>query len=143
MQRNLLPILFPSLLARYRHRLSQTTNTTPRIPCLTFLLPLRIPDTSGETPQPPPPVEPKTEPSDRQQPPLLNTDPAIKKLPQRKSHSIFTPIEENRSILSQHLASFAAEPQAAKGESGQPAGVNRSQSADPGPHAMELLHRLS
>lgn len=83
-------------------------------------------------PQPPPPVEPKTEPSDRQQPPLLNTDPAIKKLPQRKSHSIFTPIEENRSILSQHLASFAAEPQAAKGESGQPAGVNRSQSADPG-----------
>ncbi|PNY29975.1 Transcription factor RLM1, partial [Tolypocladium capitatum] len=82
--------------------------------------------------QPPPLVEPRTESSDRPQPPLLNTDAAIKKLPQRKSHSIFTPIEENRSILSQHLASFAAEPQAAKGESGQPAGANRSRSADPG-----------
>ncbi|KAM4067291.1 SRF-type transcription factor [Hirsutella rhossiliensis] len=82
---------------------------------------------------PPPPVEPKTEPSDRPQPPLLNTDTAVKKMPQRKSHSIFTPIEENRSILSQHLASFAAEPQAVKAEPG-PAGAapphNRSQSVD-------------
>ncbi|KAK2933161.1 Transcription factor, MADS-box [Fusarium oxysporum f. sp. vasinfectum] len=37
-------------------------------------------------PPPPPPVEPKTEPQERPQPPLLNTDSAIKKLPQRKSH---------------------------------------------------------
>ncbi|KAF7558507.1 hypothetical protein G7046_g5655 [Stylonectria norvegica] len=63
-----------------------------------------------QDPQPPPPVKPKTEPQDRPQPPLLNTDTAIKKLPQRKTHSIFTPIEENRSILSQHLASFASDP---------------------------------
>lgn len=31
---------------------------------------------------------------------------AIKKMPQRKQHSIFTPIDENRSVLSQHLAAF-------------------------------------
>ncbi|PHH60575.1 hypothetical protein CDD81_1547 [Ophiocordyceps australis] len=78
---------------------------------------------------PPPPVEPKRELSDRQQPPLLNTDTAIKKLPQRKSHSIFTPIEENRSILSQHLASFAAEPPATKSEVDVPL-RNRSHSAE-------------
>lgn len=80
-------------------------------------------------PLPPPPVEPKTEPSDRPQVPLLNTDTAIKKLPQRKSHSIFTPIEENRSILSQHLASFASEPQAIKSDPNAPGGA-RSQSLD-------------
>lgn len=54
-------------------------------------------------------------------------------MPQRKSHSIFTPIEENRSILSQHLASFAAEPQAVKSESGLAAVASahsRSQSVD-------------
>ncbi|KAK0391684.1 hypothetical protein NLU13_1183 [Sarocladium strictum] len=64
------------------------------------------PDRRFTEPQPPPPVEPKSDHSDRTQPPLLKTDAAIKKLPQRKSHSIFTPVEENRSILSQHLASF-------------------------------------
>ncbi|PTB40780.1 uncharacterized protein TrAFT101_005939 [Trichoderma asperellum] len=77
-------------------------------------------------PQPPPPVEPKAEASERPKAPLINTDTAIKKLSQRKSHSIFTPIEENRSILSQHLASFASEPQSQ-------ANANRSQSADNGP----------
>ncbi|KAH8173827.1 SRF-type transcription factor (DNA-binding and dimerization domain) domain-containing protein [Sarocladium implicatum] len=66
------------------------------------------PERRFSEPQPPPKVEPKTEPQDRPQPPLLKTDAAVKKLPQRKSHSIFTPIEENRSILSQHLASFQA-----------------------------------
>ncbi|KAE9580913.1 hypothetical protein CGMCC3_g3023 [Colletotrichum fructicola] len=40
---------------------------------------------------------------------------AIKKLPQRKQHSIFTPIDENRSILSQHLASFASDQSNGKG----------------------------
>lgn len=55
------------------------------------------------------PMDPKPEFRDRPaQPPLLNTDSAIKKMPQRKQHSIFTPIDENRSILSQHFASFAA-----------------------------------
>ncbi|CAG7560315.1 unnamed protein product [Fusarium equiseti] len=86
-------------------------------------------------PPPPPPVEIKTEPQERPQPPLLNTDSAIKKLPQRKSHSIFTPIEENRSILSQHLASFTSESN--KSESAAAAAAanaanaaNRSQSVD-------------
>ncbi|KAL6863837.1 hypothetical protein J3F83DRAFT_743633 [Trichoderma novae-zelandiae] len=85
-------------------------------------------------PQPPPPVEPRTEASEKPRAPLINTDTAIKKMSQRKSHSIFTPIEENRSILSQHLASFASEPQSIKNESGASAAANphRSQSADNG-----------
>ncbi|PFH58284.1 hypothetical protein XA68_13910 [Ophiocordyceps unilateralis] len=66
--------------------------------------------------QPPAPVEPKTEtPSEW---PPVHADTAIKKMPQRKSHSIFTPIEENRSILYLHAASFATDPQAVKGETG-------------------------
>ncbi|KAJ9151969.1 Transcription factor RLM1 [Pleurostoma richardsiae] len=79
---------------------------------------------------PPAPVEPKTEgPLERPpQPPLLDTASAIKKLPQRKQHSIFTPIDENRSILSQHLAAFHNDPQVKVDTS--PA--NRSQAADPG-----------
>lgn len=58
---------------------------------------------------PPAPLEPKTEALERPAPaaPLLDTASAIKKLPQRKQHSIFTPIDENRSVLSQHLAAFA------------------------------------
>ena len=95
----------------------------PRQPTVQVSAPL---DRRPMDPQPPPPVEPKTEGSDRPQVPMLNTDSAIKKLPQRKSHSIFTPIEENRSILSQHLASFSAEPQAKGGE----AAGNRAQSLD-------------
>ncbi|UKZ75287.1 hypothetical protein TrVFT333_002963 [Trichoderma virens FT-333] len=85
-------------------------------------------------PQPPPPVEPRTESAERPKAPLINTDTAIKKMSQRKSHSIFTPIEENRSILSQHLASFASESQSMKNETGisAPANPNRSQSADNG-----------
>ena len=64
------------------------------------------PQLEQREPQPPPPVALKREPADRLS---LNTEHAIKKLPQRKTHSIFTPIEENRSILSQHLASFASD----------------------------------
>jgi len=76
-------------------------------------------------PQPSAPTEVKSEPREQvrpqpPQPPLLNTDTAIKKLPQRKGHSIFTPIEENRSILSQHLASFSSEPQNKDGPAGRP-----------------------
>jgi len=88
-----------------------------------------------QEPQPPPPVEPNTDRSDRLQV-RTTVDTAIKKLPQRKSHSIFTPIEENRSILSQHLASFASEPQAIKmehsikSEAGSGLSTNRSQSVE-------------
>ncbi|KFH44440.1 Transcription factor-like protein [Hapsidospora chrysogenum ATCC 11550] len=93
------------------------------------------PENRPREPQPPPPVEPKTEPRDRPQPPqppLLNTDSAIKKLPQRKSHSIFTPIEENRSILSQHLESFTSEtPKTESAAAAAAANANsRTQSAD-------------
>lgn len=77
-----------------------------------------------QEPQPPPPVEPKPAIPERPQVPLLNTDTAIKRMPQRKQHSIFTPIDENRSILSQHLASFSTEPNQLKGEG------SRSQSID-------------
>ncbi|KAH8770860.1 MADS-box MEF2 type transcription factor [Diaporthe sp. PMI_573] len=74
----------------------------------------------------PVPVHLKPEVSDRLMPqaPLLDTASAIKKMPQRKQHSIFTPIDENRSVLSQHLAAFAE--QSGKAD---PNG-NRSQSLD-------------
>ncbi|KAH9892077.1 hypothetical protein F4778DRAFT_795349 [Xylariomycetidae sp. FL2044] len=78
-------------------------------------------------PQPPAPMEPKNDQAqERPGQPLLDTAAAVKKLPQRKQHSIFTPIDENRSILSQHLASFHAEPRV-KDEPG-----NRSHSVDVG-----------
>lgn len=56
----------------------------------------------------PAPPEPHPENSDRSAPqaPMLNTTSAIKKLPHQKQHSIFTPIDESRSVLSQHLAAF-------------------------------------
>lgn len=79
-------------------------------------------------------MEPKPEPpTDRPRVPLLNTTDAIRRQPQRKQHSIFTPIDENRSILSQHLASFAAEPERIKSEpqiKNEPS--SRSQSMDVG-----------
>ncbi|KAI1082046.1 hypothetical protein F5B20DRAFT_45986 [Whalleya microplaca] len=86
--------------------------------------------------QPPPPQAPESQPPALLEPkhehtqerlgqPLLDTASAIKKLPQRKQHSIFTPIDENRSILSQHLASF--QESRVKEEGG-----NRSQSVDVG-----------
>ncbi|KAI1414869.1 hypothetical protein F5Y13DRAFT_196835 [Hypoxylon sp. FL1857] len=79
-----------------------------------------------EQQMPPAPMEPKHEPlQERTGQPMLDTASAIKKMPQRKQHSIFTPIDENRSILSQHLASFNAEPR------GKDDG-NRSQSVDVG-----------
>ena len=48
------------------------------------------------------------EPFERARQPLL-LDTSIKKQPPRKGGSIFTPIDENRSILSQHLAAFHPE----------------------------------
>ncbi|TDZ20279.1 Transcription factor RLM1 [Colletotrichum orbiculare MAFF 240422] len=87
----------------------------------------------------PAPTERRSESQERPQPPLLNTDSAIKKLPQRKQHSIFTPIDENRSILSQHLASFASDQSSGKAELNRPQLTeqikmepNRSQSVDVG-----------
>ncbi|KAI1338838.1 hypothetical protein F5Y15DRAFT_99470 [Xylariaceae sp. FL0016] len=78
-------------------------------------------------PQPPPSMEPAlAQQPERPSQPLLDTASAIKKLPQRKQHSIFTPIDENRSVLSQHLAAFHAEPRI-KDEGG-----SRSQSVDAG-----------
>jgi MADS-box transcription factor len=48
------------------------------------------------------------EPVEKPRLPALRTT-IPKKLPQRKGHSIFTPIDETRSILSQHFSSFAGE----------------------------------
>ncbi|KAK3945448.1 hypothetical protein QBC46DRAFT_117820 [Diplogelasinospora grovesii] len=64
-----------------------------------------------QDPQPSAPVQPKIEPIERpQHRQSLLLDTAVKKQPQRKQGSIFTPIDENRSILSQHLAAFHPEP---------------------------------
>ncbi|KAI0839094.1 hypothetical protein F5Y06DRAFT_295712 [Hypoxylon sp. FL0890] len=88
--------------------------------------PSQMQQTAPEQQMPPAPMEPKHEPlQERTGQPMLDTASAIKKMPQRKQHSIFTPIDENRSILSQHLASFNAEPR------GKDDG-NRSQSVDVG-----------
>jgi MADS-box transcription factor len=77
--------------------------------------------------QPPAPVEPKPEPLikketivERVRQPLL-LDTGVKK----HKGSIFTPIDENRSILSQHLAAFHSEPRS-------DASAPRSQSIDNG-----------
>ncbi|KOS21582.1 Transcription factor RLM1 [Escovopsis weberi] len=67
-------------------------------------------DLQHPPPPPPQPKDPRLEASDRPKQPFSNADMTVKKMPQRKSHSIFTPIEENRSILSLHLASFASDP---------------------------------
>ncbi|KAJ3472931.1 hypothetical protein NLG97_g10624 [Lecanicillium saksenae] len=74
----------------------------------------------------PPPARDAAEASTRH-PPLLNTDSAIKKLPPRRSHSIFTPVEENRSILGQHSKLFSTEESTIKEEP-----ASRSQSVDGG-----------
>ncbi|KAI6086678.1 hypothetical protein F4821DRAFT_123914 [Hypoxylon rubiginosum] len=88
---------------------------------------IQQPQMAPEPQQPPAPMEPRhDQPQERPGQPLLDTASAIKKMPQRKQHSIFTPIDENRSILSQHLASFHAEPR------GKDDGGNRSQSVDVG-----------
>ena len=77
--------------------------------------------------QPPGPADPKTkaEPVERPRQSLL-LDTNIKKQPPRARGSIFTPIDENRSILSQHLAAFNPD---IKSETSN---NNRSQSIDVG-----------
>ncbi|KAJ6789626.1 hypothetical protein PWT90_09368 [Aphanocladium album] len=91
---------------------------------------------SGQPSGPPPdtrPMDPQLPPSrdaaeaSARHPPLLNTDSAIKKLPPRRSHSIFTPVEENRSILGQHSKLFSTEENTIKEEP-----TSRSQSVDGG-----------
>lgn len=88
------------------------------------------PPPQQEPQQPLPPMEPRPDAAPDRPNRFLDTTSAIKKLPARKQHSIFTPIDENRSILSQHLESFGAEPRNIKDEPG--AGGNRSQSVDVG-----------
>ncbi len=76
-----------------------------------------------QEPQPPTPMEPK-----------MDSAPEwheVKKLPQRKQYSIFTPIDESRSILSQHLAAFRGEsiksdPPSSNGPGGSNNGSNKS-----------------
>lgn len=75
-------------------------------------------------PQPPAHMDVKSEfpPVQKPSAPLLDTN--VKRLPQgRKSQSIFTPIDDSRSILSQHLAAFQGTPKA-------DVNGNRSQSID-------------
>lgn len=113
-----------------RHSLSPPTQQRHGLPS--------APAARRASPQPRPGLQPpsqegpppgiKTEPMERPAPaaPLLDTALAIKKLPQRKQHSIFTPIDENRSVLSQHLAAFAE-----SGMKNELANGNRSSSLDP------------
>ncbi|EFX05453.1 srf-type transcription factor [Grosmannia clavigera kw1407] len=63
-----------------------------------FQQPQSQPQPQIQEPQPPTPVDVKSD--------AASDWPEVKKLPQRKQYSIFTPIDESRSILSQHLAAF-------------------------------------
>ncbi|CAK7269534.1 resistance to lethality of mkk1p386 overexpression [Sporothrix epigloea] len=63
--------------------------------------PMPAPPPQFQEPQPRSPSEPRRETPEWHE---------VKKLPQRKQYSIFTPIDENRSILSQHLAAFRSGP---------------------------------
>lgn len=83
------------------------------------------PDNRQMDPQPPPPRDAAE--INARHPPLLNTESAIKKLPQRRSHSIFTPVDENRSILGQHSKLFSTEESTIKEEP-----ASRSHSVDGG-----------
>ncbi|KAK4116304.1 hypothetical protein N656DRAFT_794627 [Canariomyces notabilis] len=109
--------------------------------------PHHIPPPSQE-PQPPAPMEsrPKPEPVERtRQPPLLDT--VIKKAPPRKGGSIFTPIDENRSILSQHLAAFhpevKAEAPSGRSQSMDVGGVSRGSNADSNAQSQTQVKRNS
>ncbi len=113
---------------------------TSQPPSQSMSMPPR-PDVQQHTAMPHPPPPPDRRPMDLQpphsrdaafdldarHPPLLNTESAIKKLPQRRSHSIFTPVEENRSILGQHSKLFSTEESTIKEEP-----TSRSQSVDGG-----------
>ncbi|OTB05066.1 hypothetical protein M426DRAFT_142933 [Hypoxylon sp. CI-4A] len=105
----------------------QNPHMSPPQPPSQHLEPPQLSQPAPEPPQPPTLMEPKHEHQFQGRPgqPLLDTASAIKKMPPRKGHSIFTPIDGDRSILGQHLASFDAEPRA-KDE------ANRSQSVDVG-----------
>jgi len=81
--------------------------------------------------QPPAPLEPKPiqEPERRQ--PTLLLDTNIKRLPPRGRGSIFTPIDENRSVLSQHLAAFAADKSSPPEPKPQPVSTSGSNNSSP------------
>ncbi|ROW18445.1 hypothetical protein VPNG_00447 [Cytospora leucostoma] len=99
---------------------------------------------------PPAAVEPKKEAPERPAPqaPLLDTASAIKKMPQRKQHSIFTPIDENRSVLSQHLAAFAepnvkSEANGVRSQSLDVPGASRKTTSPPQPKRAETVRAPS
>ncbi|KAJ9161474.1 MADS-box MEF2 type transcription factor [Coniochaeta hoffmannii] len=74
-----------------------------------------------QEPLAPPLPEVKQEPSkSMRQPPLLDTQ--VKRLPQRKGGSIFTPIDGPSSILAQHLSAFhsASDPSKSDGNRSNP-----------------------
>ncbi|KAK3309930.1 uncharacterized protein B0T15DRAFT_481446 [Chaetomium strumarium] len=77
------------------------------------LPPQPVPHISPPPPQPqtsvPVKPEPRPEPVERARQPLL-LDTNIKKQPPRKGGSIFTPIDENQSVLLQHIAAFQETP---------------------------------
>ncbi|KAK4128643.1 hypothetical protein N657DRAFT_585865 [Parathielavia appendiculata] len=100
------------------------------------------PQPQQHLPPPPPPPQPQEVPQvfvppQEPHPPAplefkaksLLLDTNIKKQPPRKGGSIFTPIDENRSILSQHLAAFHPEP---KSDPRSEPPSSRSQSIDGG-----------
>ncbi|TVY50666.1 Transcription factor RLM1 [Lachnellula cervina] len=77
--------------------------------------------------QPPPPQQ--QEPEKQQQAPVQQMLEPVKRV-SVKSRSIFTPIDESRSILSQHWASSTSNTEPTLGET--PTSNNRSQSVDVG-----------
>ncbi|EJT78920.1 MADS-box MEF2 type transcription factor [Gaeumannomyces tritici R3-111a-1] len=114
----------------------QHTSSSPQLPIIHEPPPpqpqpqqQQQPDQARCLPPPPAPMEIKTEPSTQERviPQTSLLDTGVKKLPRQKQHSIFTPIDENRSILSQHLAAFHSEP--AKTDKSPPS-VGRSSSLD-------------
>lgn len=83
------------------------------------------PQVHVQAPLAPPLPDVKPDPGkSMRQPPLLDTQ--VKRLPQRKGGSIFTPIDGPSSILAQHLSAFHSAPDPSKSDG------NRSLSVDVG-----------
>ncbi|AEO70514.1 uncharacterized protein THITE_2122084 [Thermothielavioides terrestris NRRL 8126] len=83
-----------------------------------------VPTTQSSSPPAPMEPKPKLEPMERARQPLL-LDTNIKKQPPRKGGSIFTPIDEHKSVLLQHIAAF-------QGDVKSETPSSRSQSVDAG-----------
>lgn len=71
---------------------------------------------------------PTSPPSTSQQPPQQAPDP-VKRMPTSKSRSIFTPIDESRSVLAQHWVNSTSTAESSRSEA---ASANRPQSVDLG-----------